>query len=86
MLGSRQSLLLESTQRLLRRGAPANVRRLLSKTRPEDIAHMFPQLIGRERVQIFELIDCAERRAEVLAEVEEDFVPEILDALDLDGV
>ena len=86
MLGSRQSLLVESTQRLLRRGAPGNVRRLLSKTRSEDIAHMFPQLMGRERVQIFELIEELERRAEVLAEVEEDFVPEILDALELDDV
>jgi magnesium transporter len=47
---------------------------------------MFPQLIGRERVQIFELVEGAERRAEILAEVEEDFVTEILDALDLDAV
>ena len=57
MLGSKQSLLVESVQRLLRRGAEQRVRHLLTKTRPEDVAHALPLLIRRERRQVFDLME-----------------------------
>jgi magnesium transporter len=78
MLGSKQSLLLESTQRLLRRGALARVAHLLQKTRPEDIAHLLPLLLGRERRQAFDLLNGSSFQAEVLSELDAGLVPEML--------
>jgi len=86
VLGSKQSLLIESTQRLLRRGAMVRVKQLLSKTRPEDIAHVFPALRERERRQVFDLIEDSSYQAEVLAEIDSGLIREILDPLNLEKV
>jgi magnesium transporter len=60
------------------------VRHLLEKTRPEDIAHIFPALRKRERRQLFDLIEYSADQAEVLAELESGLIPEILDALSVE--
>ncbi len=79
MAGTKESILRESTQRLLRRGAHARVRHLLSKTRPEDVAHVMPQLVPRERRSVFDLLEDASTQAEVLSEVDLDLIEELLD-------
>ena len=81
MQGSRSSLLLESAQRLLRRGAPARVRHLLGRTRSEDIALLFPRLLARERRQIYDLLGDDDARAAVLTEMDPALIPELLDPM-----
>lgn len=86
MAGSKESILRDSTQRLLRRGANARVGHLLSKTRSEDIAHVMPQLSSRERRAVFDLLENAEVQAEVLSEVDSMLFREILDPMPIPRV
>jgi magnesium transporter len=70
MAGPKSQILLETTRRLIRRQATANLRRIFTKTHPADVAHLFEHLNDRERSAIFDLIDDAERAAEVLSEID----------------
>ena len=81
MQGAKQTILLESVHRLLRRGAALRVQHLLEKTRPVDIAHLFPACTPRERQQVFELLKSPQVQAQVLAEAERGYVPELFAGL-----
>ncbi len=81
MPSTKQSLLRETLQRLLRRGATARATHLLSKTRPEDIAEILPRVIRRERRQAFDLLGDPAIQAEVLSEVDVVLIPELLDPM-----
>jgi magnesium transporter len=70
MPGPKSQILLETTRRLIRRQATANLKRIFTKTHPADIAHLFEYLNERERSAIFDLIDDAEKAAEVLSEID----------------
>ncbi|MBT9559241.1 MAG: magnesium transporter [Myxococcales bacterium] len=83
MLGTKQALLTESVQRLLRRGAAPKVQHLLEKTRTEDIAHIMSSLTVRERRQVFDLLKTTEAQAHVLAETERSYAGELLEPLAL---
>lgn len=85
-MGDKQTLLRETLERLLRRGAPQRVKHLLGKTRPEDIAHVLPLLVPSKRRRVFDLLDEADVKAEVLSEVDESLYAELLDPLTLEAV
>ncbi len=86
MAATRQGLLLESIQRLLRRGATARVQHLLEKTRTEDIAHLLPGLTVRDRRSVFDLLPSAETQALVLAEADRSFTQELIEPLPLQRI
>jgi len=83
MLGPKQTLLLESCQRLLRRNASGRVSHLLGKARAEDIAFIFPRLTNKECHQMFSLLESHEQKAEVLSELEQPMVATLLESLPL---
>ena len=85
-MGSKKSLLLESVQRLLRRGANRRAKALLARTRPEDIATIFHPLVPRERRLVFDMLEGTQIQALVLAEMDEGLIPHILDPMPLDKV
>jgi len=61
MAGPKLQLLLETTRRLIRRQATANLKRIIDKTHPADIAHLFEYLNERDQRVTFDLIDDSER-------------------------
>jgi magnesium transporter len=63
-------MLLETVKKLIRRGAYANLSKVLSKTHPADVAHLFPYLTPKEQQTLFNLIEDTETAASVLSELD----------------
>ncbi|HHN74065.1 MAG TPA: magnesium transporter [Acidobacteria bacterium] len=55
-LDRRQSLVLESVRRFLRRSAPGHLLNLLAKARPQDFAPIYANLTDREQAQVFRIL------------------------------
>jgi magnesium transporter len=62
-MDQKQQLLLDATRRLIRRGAFPNLVKLLTKSHPADIAHLFRYLDLKEQRILFNLIEDAEKSA-----------------------
>ena len=82
MAGPKLQLLLETTRRLIRRQATANLKRIIDKTHPADIAHLFKYLTERDQRVIFDLIDDSEKAAEVLSEIDKASSTQLLEGMD----
>lgn len=67
MIDDRTKMLIESVRKLLRRGATANVRRILGKTHNADTAAIIESLEGEESLQVFHLVPSIDDRASVLS-------------------
>lgn len=63
-------LLQDTVERLLRRNATMHLIKILNKTHPADIAHLFKRLPETKVKTVFELLPDAETAAEVLSEME----------------
>ncbi|APG24307.1 magnesium transporter [Syntrophotalea acetylenica] len=63
-------LLLDTVKKLIRRGAYPNLTKVIGKTHPADIAHLFPHLTPKEQQTLFNLIDDTETAASVLSELD----------------
>jgi len=70
MRNRQQQILTDATQRLLRRGATANIQKILAKTHPADIAAVFRSLVHRDQRHLFELIKEVETKGQVLSELD----------------
>ncbi len=84
MNGQRRNELIGDTlRRFVRRGARAHISNLLRKTRPEDVALLFPRLTPSEQLQVFRILveEYLEMAGEVLTELEPPIQQEILEAL-----
>ena len=75
-------VLLDATRRLIRRGALPNLAKLLAKTHPADIAHLFRYLDLKEQRLLFNLIAEPEISADVLSELDHATGAHILEQLD----
>jgi len=82
MAGPKLQLLSETTRRLIRRQATANIKRIIVKTHPADIAHLFEYLNEREQRVIFDLIADSEKAAEVLSEIDKANSAQLLKDMD----
>jgi len=71
-------VLVDTVQKLLRRGAHRNLRKILAATRAQDIAGLFRYLSERDRLKLFSEIENIETRAEVLSEVDPELMPGFL--------
>ena len=79
----RQQLLVDSLRRLVRRGADAHLRRIVEKTRSEDVASALAELPPREGHAVFAtLLPDPVRAAEVCAAWESSGLPELLEGFD----
>ena len=81
---SRRSELLTATlRRFVRRGAQANISKLLDKTRPEDVALAFTAMTADEQMLLFKVLmaDFPDSAAEVLSEVDTPERQTIVEAL-----
>ncbi len=82
MAGPKLQILVETTRRLIRRQATANLKRIMWKTHPADIAHLFEYLNEREQRVLFDLIEDSEKAAEVLSEIDEALIAQLLAGMD----
>lgn len=82
MAGSKLQLLIETTRRLIRRQATANLTRIMAKTHPADVAHLLEYLNEREQRAIFDLIHDSEKAAEVLSEIDKALSAQLLEGMD----
>ncbi|MDQ7006911.1 MAG: magnesium transporter [Acidobacteriota bacterium] len=79
-LDRRQSLVLESVRRFLRRSAPGHLLNLLAKTRPQDFAPIYANLTDREQAQVFRILAGRDQElgAALLAELPQGEGPALL--------
>ncbi len=82
MLDQRLKLLLETIRRLIRREAKGNLRNLLRKIHPADIAHLLKYLSLSEGKWVFNLIESSHLAATVLREMEQEAQISLLEDLD----
>lgn len=82
MLSSKSMLLIESIRRLARRGNVQNLRKIVGKTRPADLAHVFTFLAENERGQVFRVIENTEKSSELLSELESGIAADIVEDLE----
>ncbi len=85
-MDQKQQLLLDATRRLIRRGAFPNLAKLLAKTHPADIAHLFRYLDLKDQRILFNLIEDAEKSAYVLAELDHVVGAKLLEQLDKETI
>jgi len=70
-LTQKMLLTFESLQRLLRRNAVANVKKILLKIHPNDIAHIFRYFNEQERDSLFNIVtEDLDKATEILSEVD----------------
>jgi len=65
----RTRLLLDTTKRLLRRGASVHLHKIVNKTHAADLAVVFRFLTLREQETLFDLMDTIEQMAMFFSEV-----------------
>ena len=85
-MDQKQQLLLDATRRLIRRGAFPNLAKLLVKSHPADIAHLFRYLDLKDQRILFNLIEDAEKSAYVLAELDHSTGAQLLEQLDKETI
>lgn len=71
-----------SVSKLLRRGATSNLKKVLSKIHPADVAHLFRYFDLKEQKTLLSLIPEVSRAADVLAELDPDSWSQLAVALD----
>ncbi len=71
MAVDRTRILLDTTKRLLRRGATAHLAKMVTKTHAADLAAVFPFLTPNEQESLFDLLENVEQKAMFFSELEE---------------
>jgi len=79
-------ILLESINRLLRRGATAHLAKIANKTHAADLSFVFRALPLSQQQQIFALIEDTEQKGILFRELEEDMFQALIEGLELDHV
>jgi magnesium transporter len=85
-MDQKQQLLLDTTRRLIRRGALPNLAKVLTKSHPADIAGLFRYLDLKEQRILFNLIEDAEKSAYVLSELDHGTGAQLLAQLDKETI
>ncbi len=81
-MDQKQQLLLDTVKKLIRRGASPNLTKVLGKSHPADIAHLFGYLDLKEQKILFHLIEDSEMAAYVLSELEHSTGALLLEQID----
>ncbi len=85
-MDQRLQILLGTVQKLIRRGAYPNLTKVLVKTHPADIAHLFRYLDLKEQRILFNLIGDPERSAEVLSELDHSTGAQLLEQIEKETI
>ncbi|MFA6618797.1 MAG: magnesium transporter [Candidatus Neomarinimicrobiota bacterium] len=74
-------LLVDTFRKLHRRGAKVNLINIIDKTHPADLALLFRSFTHHERLYFFSLIKTDSHKAEVLIELDDNFILEMLESM-----
>ena len=72
------TILKDTFGRLLRRRAKTNLKKLIKKTHPADLAIVFRYFNDDEQIQIFELMQSSDHTIEFLVELDDTLIQKIL--------
>jgi magnesium transporter len=72
-------VLVDTIQKLERRGAQRSLKKILDGTRPADLARLLRLLPEHQRHGVFQKVDQPEDRALILSEIHEDILPSFLE-------
>jgi magnesium transporter len=76
---TKSDIVLQSVQRLLRRGAITNLAKMLGRMHPADVAKVINHLSSsKEKREVFELVRGENKRGQVLSELEGQSIQEVL--------
>ncbi len=81
MIGIEGKVLLDTLRRLHRRGATENIKKLISKTHPADLAWVFRSLTSAEQNDIFQIIAQTDMVAGFLSELDSSIMVDLVDGL-----
>ncbi len=81
LIGNEGNVILDMVRRLNRRGASENLRKLISKTHPADMAWVFRHLNDEERKRIFNIVAQTEYVGEFLSELDDALVVNLVQEL-----
>lgn len=81
MIGIEGKVLLDTLRRLHRRGAVENIKKLIKKTHPADLAWVFRSLTSDEQKDIFQIIAHTDIVADFLSELDSAIMVELVDGL-----
>jgi magnesium transporter len=84
MLVERNRILTETIKRLMRRGATANLAKIISKVHAADLPAVFPSLSVSNQRKLFQLIHDPEKKGFVVSELDEDISLNIVENLSLE--
>jgi len=79
-------ILLETVRKLIRRGAYPNLTKVVAKSHPADIAHLFRYLDLKEQRILFNLIEDTETAAYVLSELDHATGAQLLEQIDKETI
>jgi len=79
-------ILLDTVRKLIRRGASPNLGKVIDKTHPADIAHLFRYLDLKEQKILFNLIEEPETAAYVLSELDHATGAQLLEQIDKETI
>lgn len=79
-------MLLDTVRKLIRRGAYPNLTKVVAKSHPADVAHLFRYLDLKEQRILFNLIDDTETAAYVLSELEPATGAQLLEQIDKETI
>ena len=82
MFAQELTVLRDTFRRLIRRHANANILRLISKTHPADLAHVFRVISEQEQSAIFNLMRPSENTADFLSELDESILTDLLNGVE----
>ena len=79
-------ILLDTVRKLIRRGASPNLTKVIGKSHPADIAHLFRYLDLKEQKILFNLIEDPETAAYVLSELDHATGAQLLEQIDKETI
>jgi len=81
VLDRRVQLRLEAIRRLMRKGAMTNLRRIVEKTHPADLAAIFQELNDLEQGRLFQVLVQAGIAGDVLSELDQEVLQDLVESL-----
>jgi magnesium transporter len=86
MITEVNKILLDSVKRLLRRGATANLRKIINKTHAADLSVLFSSIPFSDQRRLFDMIEDVESKGILFSELDEDSLLRFVDSLDVDAI
>ncbi|MBW2218334.1 MAG: magnesium transporter [Deltaproteobacteria bacterium] len=86
MITEVNKILLDSVKRLLRRGATANLQKIINKTHAADLSVLFRSITFADQLRLFDMIKDIERKGILFSELDEDSLLRLVDNLDIDDI